>query len=69
MKIKKPKDPKNFGKYLNIPFQMLVIIGLGVFGGIKLDEYFNFDFPVCTLILTIIAVILAIYHSIKDLIK
>jgi len=69
LKINKPQDPKKFGKYLNLPFQMLAIIGVGVWGGIKLDQLFNFKFPLLTLILTILAVILAIYYAIKDLIK
>jgi hypothetical protein len=45
---------------------MLVIILLGVFGGIKLDEYLELNFPVFTLIFTVLAVILAIYYTIKD---
>ncbi|MEA3451498.1 MAG: AtpZ/AtpI family protein [Bacteroidota bacterium] len=60
---------KKIGKYLNLPFQMLAIIAFFVFGGIKLDQWLEFNFPVFTLILTIIGVTLSIYVAIKDLIK
>jgi len=48
---------------------MVVIILAGVFGGIKLDQIVKLDFPLFTLILTILAVALAIYYSIKDFLK
>ena len=40
---------------------MVVIILAGVFGGIKLDQIVKLDFPLFSLILTILAVALAIY--------
>lgn len=48
---------------------MLVIILAGVFGGRELDRWLEFQFPVFTMILTILAVMLAIYTVIKDLLK
>ncbi|MBN2892349.1 MAG: AtpZ/AtpI family protein [Bacteroidales bacterium] len=69
MKVKKPDELRKIGKYLNMPFQMLAIIGLGVFGGIKLDKLLNLNFPVFTIILAILSVVLAIYVVVKDLIK
>ncbi len=50
-------------------FQMVAIILVGVFGGIKLDQIVNMEFPLFTLILSILSVALAIYYSIKDFIK
>jgi hypothetical protein len=49
--------------------QMMVIIGLGVFGGVKLDEYLGWKIPVCTLVLSLLSVSAAIYLSIKDYLK
>ncbi len=49
--------------------EMGVIIFLGVFGGWKLDQKLNLSFPVFTLILSLIAVGLAIYVAIKDFLK
>ncbi len=59
----------NYAKYSSIAFQMVVIILLGVFAGIKLDKFLNLTFPIFTVIFTIISVIISIYYIIKDLIK
>jgi F0F1-type ATP synthase assembly protein I len=48
---------------------MIAIILVGVFGGIKLDELVKWEFPVFTLVLTLLAVILSMYYAIKDLIR
>jgi hypothetical protein len=48
---------------------MLTIILIGVFGGIKLDDWLELKFPVFTILLSIVSVILAIYYSIKDFIR
>ena len=50
-------------------FQMMAIIGLGTFGGVKLDEYLAWNFPVFTIIFSLASVSIAIYISIKDLLK
>ena len=50
-------------------FQMVIIIGAGVFGGIKLDEWLPMRFPLFTLVLSLAAVALSIYYMIKDLTK
>lgn len=56
-------------RYASMGTQMLVIIGLGVFGGYKLDKYFQFKVPVFTLVLSLLSVSAAIYLSIKDFLK
>jgi hypothetical protein len=48
---------------------MIAIILAGVYGGIKLDQVVRWEFPVFTLLLTIIAVFLSIYYAVKDLIR
>jgi len=48
---------------------MLVIIGVGIFGGFKLDEYLKLKFPVFVLIFSFLSVALAIYYVVKDLIR
>ncbi len=50
-------------------FQMGVIIFAGVFGGIKLDEKLNFEFPLCTLVLSLFGVGAALYVVLKDFIN
>ena len=68
-KNQKKKSLENYAKYSSIAMQMLVIILIGVFGGIKLDEWLNLGFPVFTLIFSILSVIFAIYYVIKDILK
>jgi len=65
----KKKQLNNYGKYSSIAFQMLAIILIGVFGGVKLDEWLELKFPVFTVILSLLSVSLAIYTVIKDLLK
>jgi len=46
---------------------MMAIIFIGVFGGIKFDYWLNFNFPIFTVALSVVSVVLAIYIAIKDL--
>lgn len=49
---------------------MAAIIGLGTYGGVKLDELLGLKkFPAFTLILSLLSVFAAIYYFIKDFIK
>ncbi len=59
----------SYARYSTIAVQMLVIILIGVFGGIELDKLIKLEFPVFTVVLSILSVILAIYYVTKDLIK
>ena len=73
-KEKKPINPKNKGlsnyaKYSGTAFQMITIIGLTTWGGIKLDELTGNRNPVFTIILSLLGVFAAIYFAIKDFIK
>lgn len=65
-------DPKkslnNYARYSGMAFQMLAIILVGVFGGFKLDEWFNTK-PLLTIILSLLAVALSIYYTTRDLLK
>jgi len=49
--------------------QMMFIILAGVFAGFRLDKWLAWRFPVFTFILTILAIIIAIYTAIKDFLK
>jgi len=48
---------------------MLGIILIGVFGGMKLDQLINWDFPVFTVVLSISSVFGSIFFAVKDLLK
>ncbi len=59
----------NYAKYSGIAFQMVAIILIGVFGGVKLDAYLQLKFPIFTVIFSLLSVFLSIYYVIKDLLK
>jgi hypothetical protein len=60
---------ESYARYSGLAFQMFAIIGLGIFGGVKLDQWLKIGFPVFTVLLSIFSVSAAIYIAIKDLIK
>ncbi|MGQ8337297.1 AtpZ/AtpI family protein [Sunxiuqinia sp. A32] len=64
--LKKPKrNLDQFIRYSSLAFEMAAIMVMGVFAGIKIDDWLNLSFPIFTLVLMILAVIGAIYHAIK----
>ncbi|MFO7622705.1 MAG: AtpZ/AtpI family protein [Bacteroidales bacterium] len=75
---KKPNEPEkekensglqNYARYSGMAFQMIVIIGLATWGGVKLDELLSMKTPVFTIVLSLLGVFTALYVSLKDLIK
>jgi len=69
IKNKLPKGYNQFIEYSSLAFEMIAIMGLGVFAGIKLDDWLKLEFPVFTLVLMILSFVGAIYHAIKNFIK
>lgn len=65
----KKKQLNNFSKYSSMAFQMMAIICVGTFGGLKLDKLINNNFPYFTVSLSILSVVLAVYFAIKDIIR
>lgn len=63
------KGVQNFARYSGIAFQMIGIILLTTFGGIKLDKLTGWETPVFTIVLSLLGVFAAIYVSIKDFLK
>ena len=65
--MEKPKKRplSQFLKFSNMALQMGVIIGIGAYAGIKLDEYLEKD-NLFTVILSLLAVFGALYHVIKE---
>ena len=65
-KLQKPKKKlDDFIRYSSLAFEMIVIMGIGVFAGVKIDSWLGLSFPVFTLGLMILSVIGAIYHAIR----
>ncbi len=68
-KKNRPDGKNDYMRYASMGTQMLIIIGLGVFGGYYLDKHFGLKVPVFTLVLSLLSVAVAIYLSVKDFIK
>lgn len=62
---KKKKKLDDFIRYSNLAFEMVAIMGAGVFAGIKIDQWLEMRFPAFTLGLMILSVAGAIYHVIR----
>lgn len=60
---------KNYAKYSAIGFQMAAIILLGLWGGMKLDEYFEFSAPIFTVVLTFLSFGAALYYLFRGITK
>lgn len=56
-------------RYSGMGLQMGAIMLLGAYGGMQIDEHFGIKNNIFTAALTILAVILAVYLTIRDLIK
>jgi hypothetical protein len=69
IKDQKPKKQfDDFIRYSSLAFEMMIIMGIGVWLGVKLDQWLNMSFPAFTLSLMILSVIGAIYHAIRKFI-
>lgn len=72
---KPPKEPRKgalrssreFIKYTNIAIRMIIIILAGVFAGIKLDEFFELEFSIFTLVLSLLSVAASMYVIIREI--
>jgi len=62
------KPVKSFARYSGIAIQMVAIIGIMTWAGVKLDERRASDIPVFTIILSLLGVFAGIYTAIKDFI-
>ena len=68
-----PKKPplNNYVKYSGMGFQMLAAICLGVLGGVYLDDHHPItkEFPLFTVVGSLLGVFLALYLPLKDILK
>jgi len=68
-KNQKDSPLKFYAKYSTLAIQMIVIIVGGAFGGKALDNWLDWEFPVFTLVLTILSVVIALFIGLRDLFK
>lgn len=71
MEIKKEdkKRVNNYVKFSAIAFQMGIVITAGTLGGNWLDEKQENEFPIWTLVLTLVAIFGSLYQIIREVIK
>jgi len=62
------KNLNDYARYSGMAIQMLVIILVGVFAGLKLDQWLHTR-PILTVLLSIVSVALSIYIVTKDLLR
>jgi Sec-independent protein secretion pathway component TatC len=68
-KYQKPKKKfDDFIRYSSLAFEMIVIMGIGTWSGILIDDWLDLGFPAFTLGLMVLSVIGAIYHAIRKFI-
>lgn len=60
---------KEYAKYSNLIFQMVVMVAAGILGGIYLDRLLKMKVPVCTISLTILTTFGAIWYLFRTLLK
>jgi F0F1-type ATP synthase assembly protein I len=63
------KGVKDFARYSGLAFQMIGIILITTWGGVKLDKLTGWHTPVFTIVLSLLGVFAAIYIAVKDFIK
>ena len=63
----KTKERLNaFARFSGIGFQIIIIIGLGVYAGVKLDENYPNKYSLFTIICSLAAIGIALYSVIKQ---
>ena len=66
----KPKEQLNtYVRFYGIGFQMIAIIGLGVYAGIKLDEYYPNKYNLFKIIFSLTSIMMALYFVINKVTK
>ena len=71
MSEKKNKDSplRFYAKYSSLGLQMIVIMLGAAFGGREIDKHISWEFPVFTVSLTILGVIVAVIYGMRELFK
>jgi len=68
-KNQKDSPLKFYARYSTLAIQMIVIIVGGAFGGKAIDNWLDWEFPVFTLVFTILSVVIALFIGLRDLFK
>lgn len=66
---KQNKNTKLYLRYSGLAFELFAIIGVGVWGGYKLDSFFDNKYPVIMIIMTFVSTGAALYSLFRKLPK
>lgn len=73
MESQKPNKKKNkfdsFVRYSSLGFEMMAIIGIGTYGGFKIDQWMGNEFKGFTFGLMVFSVVVAIIYGTRNLLK
>lgn len=74
MKKRKNNNPKNsdiqyLARFSGLAFEMLGIIFLGTWGGNKIDKHLAHEFPLWTIILSLVSIFISLYLVFTELKK
>lgn len=69
MNLKKKNPLNNYARYSSIAVELIVIVLVGVFLGVKLDDWIGTSVPVFTILFSIGAIVLALYATLRDFIN
>ncbi|RPD93416.1 AtpZ/AtpI family protein [Aureibaculum marinum] len=66
---KQRKQLNSYARYSGIAIQMMAIIGIGTFAGVKLDELYPNNYNIYTIVLSLAFVLISIYIVIKRILS
>ena len=66
---KKPTPLNKYARFSGMAVQMGVTIGLGAWGGSKLDEVYQIESKLFTIILSLLGIAAGLYLVLKEIIK
>lgn len=64
--MNEPGKYRNTLKYVGLGTQMMALMGLGVWGGMKLDDLTNWKFPLFVITLPLLALGVSLWQLIRE---
>lgn len=57
---------KNYARFSGVAFQMIIVIGLGSYMGVKLDNAYPNKYSLFTIVFSLMSVAIALYYVIRQ---
>jgi hypothetical protein len=61
-----PKKVNYYIKYSSVGIQMFAIVGLGSYGGVKLNTYFGFEKPYLTVVISLVSIVFSMIYAYRQ---